>query len=53
MFLGAIRRPDKAAAHKQLKTHLAIMGAVIAAIRVTPIILHILTKEKEELRLEL
>ncbi|MQL69977.1 hypothetical protein Taro_002279 [Colocasia esculenta] len=53
MFLGQIRRPDKAAAHRQLKTHLAIMGAVIAVIRATPYVLHLLSKEKEELRLEL
>ncbi|KAM0949974.1 putative mitochondrial import receptor subunit TOM6 [Dioscorea sansibarensis] len=54
MFLGAIpRRPDKATAYKQLKTHLTIMGAFIAAIRVTPYILHYLTQEKEVLRLDL
>ncbi|XP_020091465.1 mitochondrial import receptor subunit TOM6 homolog [Ananas comosus] len=53
MFLGAIpRRPDKATAYKQLKTHLAIMGTWIAVIRVTPYILHFLTQEKEELKFE-
>lgn len=54
MFLGGLpRRPDKETAYKQLKTHLSIMGAVIAAIRVTPYILHYLTQEKEVLRLDL
>ncbi|KAH7689716.1 hypothetical protein IHE45_02G001200 [Dioscorea alata] len=54
MFLGGLpRRPDKATAYKQLKTHLSIMGAVITAIRVTPYILHYLTQEKEVLRLDL
>ncbi|XP_008809473.1 mitochondrial import receptor subunit TOM6 homolog [Phoenix dactylifera] len=54
MFLGAIpRRPDKATAYKQLKTHLSIMGAWVAVIRVTPYILHYLCQEKEELKLEL
>lgn len=53
MFLGAIpARPDKETAYKQLKVHLALMGACVAAIRVTPYILHFLTKEKEELKLE-
>ncbi|KAG1347972.1 mitochondrial import receptor subunit TOM6 [Cocos nucifera] len=54
MFLGAMpRRPDKATAYKQLKTHLTIMGAWVAVIRVTPYILHYLSQEKEELKLEL
>ncbi|KAF3333798.1 mitochondrial import receptor subunit TOM6 [Carex littledalei] len=47
------RRPDKETAHKQLRSHLMIMGSCIAVIRVTPYILHFLTKEKEELKLEL
>ncbi|KAI0498135.1 mitochondrial import receptor subunit TOM6 homolog [Dendrobium catenatum] len=54
MFLGALpRRPDKATAYKQLKRHLTIMGLWVAVVRVTPIVLHYLTKEKEELKLEL
>jgi hypothetical protein len=47
------KRPDKATAHKQLRTHLTIMGSCIAVIRVAPYILHFLTKEKEELKLQL
>ncbi|XXG49329.1 hypothetical protein AAC387_Pa02g3541 [Persea americana] len=54
MFLGAIpARPDKATAYKQLKAHLTLMGACVVAIRITPYILHYLTKEKEELKLHL
>ncbi|THU46807.1 hypothetical protein C4D60_Mb09t08780 [Musa balbisiana] len=40
MFLGGFpRRPDNATAYKKLKTHLTIMGAWIAVIRVTPYLL--------------
>ncbi|RRT60566.1 hypothetical protein BHE74_00000206 [Ensete ventricosum] len=54
MFLGGFpRRPDKATAYKKLKTHLTIMGAWIAVVRVTPYVLHYLSREKEELKLEL
>ena len=53
MFLGQMRRPDKATAYKQLKQHLALMGAFVAVIRVTPYVLHYLSQEKEELKLEL
>ncbi|KAG0496063.1 hypothetical protein HPP92_000754 [Vanilla planifolia] len=54
MFLGAIpQRPDKATAYRQLKRHLAIVGAWVTVIRLTPYILHLLNKEKEELKLEL
>ena len=53
MFLGQMRRPDKATAYKQLKEHLSLMGAFIAVIRVTPYVLHYLSQEKEELKLEL
>ncbi|KAJ0967682.1 hypothetical protein J5N97_024599 [Dioscorea zingiberensis] len=54
MFLGALpRKPDKATAYKQLKTHLSIMGAFVAVIRVTPYVLHYLSQEKEVLRLDL
>lgn len=47
------RRPDKATAYKQLRTHLAIMGAWVSVIRLAPYVIHFLTKEKEELKLEL
>lgn len=48
-----MRKPDKAAALKQLRTHAAMFGLWVAVIRVTPYILHILYDEKEELKLEL
>lgn len=54
MFPGMfMRKPDKAAALKQLRTHVAMFGAWVAVIRVTPYILHYLSGEKEELKLEL
>ncbi|XP_015902888.3 mitochondrial import receptor subunit TOM6 homolog [Ziziphus jujuba] len=53
MFPGMfIRKPDKEAALKQLRTHVAIFGAWVAVIRVTPYVLHYLYGEKDELRLE-
>ncbi|OVA05193.1 hypothetical protein BVC80_8893g33 [Macleaya cordata] len=53
MFLGAIpRKPDKAAALKQLRSHVAMFGAWVAVVRITPYILHYLCEEKEELKLE-
>ncbi|PON44723.1 Mitochondrial import receptor subunit [Trema orientale] len=54
MFPGMfMRKPDKAAALKQLKTHVAMFGAWVAVIRVTPYILHYLYGENEELKFEL
>ncbi|XP_061348642.1 mitochondrial import receptor subunit TOM6 homolog [Gastrolobium bilobum] len=54
MFPGMfMRKPDKAAALKQLKSHVAMFGAWVVVIRVTPYILHFLNGEKEELKLEL
>ncbi|XP_022726158.1 mitochondrial import receptor subunit TOM6 homolog [Durio zibethinus] len=54
MFQGMfMRKPDKAVALKQLKEHVAMFGVWIAVIRVTPYILHYLSGEKEELKLEL
>ena len=47
-----MRKPEKAAALKQLKEHAAIFGVWVAVIRVTPYILHYLSDEKEELKLE-
>lgn len=53
MFLGAIpRRPDKATAYKQLKVHLATVGAFVVVLRAVPYVLHFLSKEKEELKLD-
>ena len=54
MFPGMfLRKPDKAAALKQLRSHVAMFGGWVVAIRVTPYILHFLCDEKEELKLEL
>ncbi|KAK7830540.1 mitochondrial import receptor subunit tom6 like protein [Quercus suber] len=44
MFPGMfMRKPDKAVALKQLKSHVAMFGAWVAVIRVTPYILHYLS----------
>ncbi|GKV24329.1 hypothetical protein SLEP1_g33957 [Rubroshorea leprosula] len=54
MFPGFVmRKPDKAAALKQLKVHVALFGAWVAAIRITPYVLHYFFDESEELKLEL
>ncbi|OVA18617.1 hypothetical protein BVC80_1831g168 [Macleaya cordata] len=54
MFLGAIpRKPNKAAALKELRSHVMMFGVFVAVVRVTPYILHYFCEEKEELRLEL
>ncbi|MBA0634056.1 hypothetical protein Godav_025388 [Gossypium davidsonii] len=47
-----MRKPDKAAALKQLKAHVAMFGVWVAVVRVTPYILHYLSDEKEELKIE-
>ncbi|KAK2665231.1 hypothetical protein Ddye_003805 [Dipteronia dyeriana] len=53
MFPGMfMRKPDKAAALKQLRVHVGMFGAWVAVIRITPYLLHYLTAEKEELKLE-
>ncbi|XVF45824.1 hypothetical protein PTKIN_Ptkin02bG0237800 [Pterospermum kingtungense] len=53
MFPGMfMRKPDKAVALKQMKAHVAMFGAWVVVIRVTPYILHYLSAEKEELKLE-
>ncbi|XP_022861050.1 mitochondrial import receptor subunit TOM6 homolog [Olea europaea var. sylvestris] len=54
MFPGMfMRKPDKAEALKQLKTHAAMFGVWVAVIRVTPYVLHYFSDSKEELKLEL
>lgn len=54
MFPGMfMRKPDKAAALKQLKSHVAMFGAWVVVIRVTPYVLHYFSDQKEELKLEL
>ncbi|KAK9108759.1 hypothetical protein Sjap_016819 [Stephania japonica] len=53
MILGSIpRRPDKATALKQLKSHVAMFGIWVAVVRLTPYVLHYLCEEKEELKLD-
>ncbi|XP_028194147.1 mitochondrial import receptor subunit TOM6 homolog [Glycine soja] len=54
MFPGMfMRKPDKAAALKQLKSHVVMFQAWVVVIQVTPYVLHFLSTEKEELKLEL
>ena len=53
MFPGMfMRKPDKAEALKQLKSHVAMFGAWVVVLRVTPCVLHYLSDEKDELKLE-
>jgi hypothetical protein len=53
MFPGMfMRKPDKAVALKQLRSHVAMFGAWVTVIRVTPYVLYYLTGEKDELKLE-
>ncbi|KAJ4716433.1 mitochondrial import receptor subunit TOM6-like [Melia azedarach] len=53
MFPGMfMRKPDKAEALKQLRSHVAMFGTWVVVIRVTPYILHYLSREKEELKLD-
>ncbi|KAG8364299.1 hypothetical protein BUALT_Bualt19G0114100 [Buddleja alternifolia] len=44
---------DKTAALKQLKSHVAMFGVWVAAVRVTPYLLHYFSDHNEELTLEL
>ncbi|XP_073222692.1 mitochondrial import receptor subunit TOM6 homolog [Cicer arietinum] len=54
MFPGMfMRKPDKAAALKQLKSHVAMFGTWVVVIRVAPYILYYFNDEKEELKLEI
>ncbi|PSS29389.1 Mitochondrial import receptor subunit like [Actinidia chinensis var. chinensis] len=46
------RKPDKEAALKQLRSHVAMFGAWVAVIRVTPYILHYFSDQNEELKLD-
>ncbi|CAN4112306.1 unnamed protein product [Withania somnifera] len=53
MFPGMfMRKPNKSAALKQLKNHVFLFGTWVAVIRVTPYILHYLSDQKEELKLD-
>ncbi|KAL0348385.1 UNVERIFIED_CONTAM: Mitochondrial import receptor subunit TOM6 [Sesamum angustifolium] len=54
MFPGLfMRKPDKAAAIKQLKSHVAMFGVWVAVVRVTPYLLHYFSDQNEELKLDL
>ncbi|XP_058755435.1 mitochondrial import receptor subunit TOM6 homolog [Vicia villosa] len=53
MFPGFMRKPDKTAALKELKTHVAMFGTWVVVVRLTPYILHFLNRESDELKLEL
>ncbi|KAL3621203.1 protein translocation complex component [Castilleja foliolosa] len=54
MFPGMfMRKPDKAAALKQLKSHVAMFGVWVAVVRATPYILHYFSDQNEQLQLEL
>ncbi|XP_034927343.1 mitochondrial import receptor subunit TOM6 homolog [Populus alba] len=53
MFPGLfMKKPDKAEALKQLRSHVAMFGAWVVVLRVTPYVLHYLSHEKDELKLE-
>lgn len=47
-----MKKPDKAEALKQLRSHVAMFGAWVVVLRVTPYVLHYLSDEKDELKLE-
>ncbi|GMH02735.1 hypothetical protein Nepgr_004574 [Nepenthes gracilis] len=52
MFSGFFqKKPDKAEALRQLRVHVAMFGAWVAAIRVTPYLLHYF--QTDELKLDL
>ena len=54
MFLsGPNRRPDKAVALNQLRQHLTMMGVWLAALRLTPYVLHLIYRDVEKLELQL
>lgn len=53
MFLGGMpRRPDKAEAHKTLRKHLTYLGLWICAIRATPYLFALLSKQDVDLELD-
>ena len=54
MFMsGPNRRPDKAVAMNQLRQHLTMMVVWLAAVRLTPFVLHLIFKDAEKLELQL
>ncbi|XP_008355673.1 mitochondrial import receptor subunit TOM6 homolog [Malus domestica] len=52
MFPMFMQKPDKAEALKQLRSHVAMFGAWVIAIRAALYVLHLLSGEKDELKLE-
>ena len=47
-----IKKPDKAEALKQLKSHVAMFGAWVVVIRITPYVLHYFSGDRDELSLD-
>ena len=53
MFSGMfMEKPDKAVALKQLRTHVALFGGWVMAIRAVPYVLSYFSDSKEELKLD-
>ncbi|CAM8922620.1 unnamed protein product [Rhodiola kirilowii] len=54
MFPGMFAaKPNKEAALKQLKSHVAMFGVWVAVLRVTPYVLHYLSGDEPDLKIEL
>ncbi|XP_019056284.1 PREDICTED: mitochondrial import receptor subunit TOM6 homolog [Tarenaya hassleriana] len=54
MFPGMfMRKPDKAVALKQLRTHVALFAGWVVVVRAAPYVLAYLSDSKEELKIEL
>lgn len=47
-----MKKPDKEAALKQLRAHVGMFGAWVVVIRVTPYLLHYLSHQKHQLKLD-
>ncbi|CAN8288452.1 unnamed protein product [Cochlearia groenlandica] len=53
MFPGMfMRKPDKAVALKQLRTHAALFGSWVVVVRVVPYVLSYFSDSKDELKIE-
>lgn len=53
MFPGMfMKKPDKAVALKQLRTHLALFGSWVVVIRAAPYVLSYFSDSKDELKIE-
>lgn len=47
-----MKKPDKAVALKQLRTHLALFGSWVVVIRAAPYVLSYFSDSKDELKIE-